>query len=1263
MGIRIKKMHESKQHYFGFKIIHMAAVILLLSIVIHSPSAQALNSVSATQEYTGCGTGNAAEITSCIYGVWINAYKMTGCAISQLTSAASATQLIVYVPNNSVCGYAQVPMVFPAVWICTSGTPDTANPPNCIRSSTIQDTVKNNGCDGSFAAAGTNPCNAGTGNKYEHEVDYVGTGSYPLKLERTYNSGSSTPSSVEMTVWGNQWRSAYDKTIIVNNNGVVTTATVKRASGKRYYFNLANGTWVGDSDVVGTLVQLTVPTVPPTVTGWRYTNENNEIETYDVSGNMISITNIAGVSQILSYSCMAVSATCPVATPSTIAPTAGLLIRVSDSAGHQLNFIYDGYGRVVKMTDPAGGVYTYTYSGITYTANLISVDYPDGKIRTYLYGEAANVSSTPAAGITYTHALTGILDENGTRYASWTYDSQGRAASSEHGAFGSSIDHVGLVYGTPDANGNSTTSVTDPRGNVRNYAFGTILGMLKNTGITGQPCNGCNALLTYDANGNVASSSDFKGNTTCYAYDQTSNLETDRLEGLAPGVACPTTLSAYTPTVGTAQRLISTQWNTTYRKPTIVAEPSLITNYVYNGEVVGVTTNVCGYQANAVTPVPGVVCSKTVQATTDTTGALGVSAAVTGLPRTWAYTYNSSGQVLTADGPRTDVNDITTYTYDTQNNLDTVTNALSQVTTLGSYDANGRPGTITDPNGFITDLVYDARGRLKSRTTGGEITSYTYDGVGQLTDVSTPSGASYTYTYDQAHRLTEIADNLGNHINYTLDVMGNRTLEQTFDSAGNLSRTHSRVFDALNHLYQDIGAVNQIATFTYDANGNLTNITDPLNRKTVHGFDALNRIVTSTDAAVGITLYSYDNLNQLVKVTDPKVLSTQYQRDGLGNLTQQTSPDTGVTTSTYDAAGNVLTRTDAKGQVTTYTYDVLNRLTKITYQPSVSGSIQQTATYQYDQGTYGIGHLTQITDNTGITDYGYDQHGRLITEARQVQGMTYTTIYSYDTSGRLVSIGYPSGRLVSYAFDAMGRTNQISTTLNAISQILASSVAYEPFGSVHSFNYGDGVTAPVQTYIRQRDQDGRIASYALHGKAMAIVYDAASQIKSITDPQNLLNPASYGYDALSRLNSFLYGSTSQAYYYDADGNRTSQMLGNTTTYSFGAGSNRLSGIQVSTAVSRPVNQDANGSTIADMSRQYSYDLRGRLVQVATAQGVVTYEVNALGLRVHKIDPYANTDILYHYDSQGHLIGESAVGSATFTREYIYLGDQPVAVMK
>ncbi len=1165
---------------------------------------------------------------------------VTSCpANSVIASPTSCSCNIGYKPSNIASGIATACILQSAA----EPSKNVAQPCTNTPASTIASTQQN---------ACTNPINSGTGGKHQREGDYSGVGPYPLIGDRNYDSGGATLSAVDATVWGSQWRSTYDRLLSYASNGVISAATVKRADGKQYYFTLIGTSWVGDADIVGSLVRLGVDAAGNAI-GWIYTNEHDEVETYDAAGKLTTISNRAGLTQTLSYSDGTAGANggyvldaAGVAT--AVVLPAGKLIRVTDPAGHTLQYGYDTAGRVVKMTDPAGGSYLYSYSDTTsLSANLTSVKYPDGKVRTYLYGETANVSATPATGVSYVHALTGIIDENGNRYASWTYDAQGRATSSEHGTFGSGIDHVGLTYTAPDANGNSSTSVTDPRGNVRTYTFSTLLGVVKNTGITGQPCNGCSAAFTYDSNGNVASRTDFKGNTTCYSYDLARNLETVRIEGIAAGTACPANLSSYVPStaVGSVERKTTTQWHATLRLPLAVAEPLRLTTYTYDTQ--------------------GNLLSRSTQATTDTTGGAGLAAATSGTARTTSYTYNTAGQILTIDGSRTDVADITRYSYDVQGNLATVTNALNQQTALGNYDANGRPGTLTDPNGQIASLSYDARGRLITRSSGTETTRYTYDGVGQLIGVSAASGANYTYTYDAAHRLTDITDNLGNRISYTLDAMGNRTKEQTLDAAGNIVQTHSRTFDALNRLYQDIGAINQTTTYAYDANGNLTNITDPLNRQSTRSYDALNRLVSNTDAAAGNTRYGYDGQDQLLSVTDPKNLTTQYQRDGLGNLTQQTSPDTGITVNTYDAAGNVLTRTDAKGQIASYTYDALNRLTGIRYSGGTAPA--QTVSYQYDQGTNGIGHLTGLTDMTGTTAYSYDTHGRLTGETRQPSAApttTYTTAYSYDPQGRLTSITYPSGRTVNYTLDGLGRINQIATTYNATTKVLTSNISYEPFGGVHSFTYGDGTSAPVQTYVRQRDQDGRIASYTLNGKPIAIGYDIASQISFIADPLNLANTANYSYDPLSRLTGYTQNALSQNYGYDADGNRLTQTIGATTTnYGYAPGSNRLASIQVGTGIPQPLTQDAVGATTSDATRQYTYDTRGRLIQTTTAQGVINYEVNALGLRTRKQVPYSNTDTQYYYDVQGHLIGESPTGSSQFTREYIYLGDQPVAVMQ
>ena len=1091
----------------------------------------------------------------------------------------------------------------------------------------------------------TNPINSGTGNKYQPETDYAGGGLFPLRAERTYNSGGTTPSAVQETVWGSQWRGSYDRAIAFNTNGVISTATVKREGGKQYYFNLSGTDWVSDADVVGTLTRLGVD-ANGNATGWTYKNEQDELEIFDAAGKLVSIANRAGLTQTLTYSDGTAGANGGYVLDATGTPTAtvlpaGRLIRVADPAGRTLQFGYDAAGRVVKMTDPSGGVYLYTYSDTTLTANLTSVTYPDGKVRIYLYSETANVSSTPNAGVSYAHSLTGILDENGNRYASWTYDAQGRATSSEHGAYGSGIDKVTLAYTAPDANGNSTTTVTDVMGVTRTYNFNTILGVVKNTGITGQPCNGCNAALTYDANGNVASRTDFNGNKVCYAYDLARNLEAVRLEGLPAASACPADLAAYVPSTaaGSVERKTTIQWHATLRLPTTVAEPLRTISYTYDAQ--------------------GNLLTRSIQPTSDANGGAGPNATAAGTPRISSYTYNTAGQVLTVDGARTDASDITSYAYDTQGNLVAVTNALNRTTALGGYDAHGRAGILTDPNGLATYLAYDARGRLTSRNAGGENTAYTYDGAGNLTHVTLPSGAAYSYTYDAAHRLIQISDAQSNRLIYTLDNAGNRTREELFDAANNKIQTRSRVFDSLSRLYQDIGAVNQTTTYTYDANGNLLTVTDPLNRLTTNVYDALNRLSQVTNPDSGIIRYAYDGLDQLAGVTDPRNLITQYQRDGLGNLTQQLSPDTGSTTNTYDAAGNLLTKTDAKGQVASYTYDALNRLTAITY----SGGQTQTVSYQYDQGANGVTHLTGIQDATGSTAYGYDNHGRLVSETRQSHGASYTTGYSYDAQGRLTAITYPSGRTVDYTLDTQGRINRIATSYNGTIRVIASNIAYRPFGGVQSFTFGDGTTAPVQTYTRQADQDGRIAGYTLNGQSRMIGYDAASQIAFISDPQNPAATANYSYDPMSRLTGYTQGTLNQSFGYDTVGNRVSQTVGSTTsTYSYAATSNRLTGIQTG-ANAQSLTQDANGATTSDATRQYAYDNRGRLIQATTAEGVINYEVNALGLRVRKQVPYANTDTLYHYDAAGHLIGENEQGTTRYTREYIYLGDQPVAVMQ
>lgn len=437
-------------------------------------------------------------------------------------------------------------------------------------------------------------------------------------------------------------------------------------------------------------------------------------------------------------------------------------------------------------------------------------------------------------------------------------------------------------------------------------------------------------------------------------------------------------------------------------------------------------------------------------------------------------------------------------------------------------------------------------------------------------------------------------------------------------------------------------------SYQYDAVGNLTQITSPLGHVTKQSYDALNRLSKITDPNNGIIQYLYDGLDQLASVTDPRGLMTTYTVNGVGNRTALTSPDTGSSASTFDAAGNPVSTTDAKGQVTQYQYDILNRIARIAY---ADGS---QIDYSYDQGSNGLGRLTQIVEPGSTTQYAYDQRGRLLTETRTMSGASHVAAYAYDNIGRLVSMTYPSGRIVTYSRDSLGRIHQIATTKDGITQAVVSQVHYRPFGPVQSITFGNG-----QSYSRSYDLDGRTTGYTLNNQPQMLSYDAASRITAISDAGNSANNASYGYDLLDRLTSHLSPNTSHSYGYDAAGNRTSQTnSAAVTTYAYAANSNRLT--QISGSQAAMVSTDVNGSIVDNGVNQFHYDARGRMISANTALGPVQYRINALGQRVQKITPTETT--LYHYDMRGNLIGESTPQGAV-QKEYLYLDEIPVAAFQ
>jgi YD repeat-containing protein len=332
------------------------------------------------------------------------------------------------------------------------------------------DLAKNHGMPNELECVG-NPINVGTGNKYQYEHDYSSADSFPLIFDRHYNSDAPATSSL-----GGYWRGTYDRSIVISSSGKTQLAKAYRADGKVYIFTLLNGLWQADPDVADRLYQ--------TATGWRYVQKNNQSEEYDANGRLIKLLDQNGLTQQLEYN------------------AANQVSRVSSSFGSALTFNYDASGKLTSVIDPANNTYQYSYDAV---GNLTHVTYPDNSSRQYLYEDAV-----------FPHALTGIINENNVRFATWHYDSSGRAISSEHAGGAEKVD---VVY-----NSDGSRFVSNTLGQVKTYFAGSMFGSVKVGAIDTKPCFTCagssNINFSYDSKGFLNSAVDANNNTNYLSYNE-----------------------------------------------------------------------------------------------------------------------------------------------------------------------------------------------------------------------------------------------------------------------------------------------------------------------------------------------------------------------------------------------------------------------------------------------------------------------------------------------------------------------------------------------------------------------------------------------------------------------------------------------------------------------------------------------------------------------------------------------------------------------
>ncbi len=848
--------------------------------------------------------------------------------------------------------------------------------------------------------------------------------------------------------------------------------------------------------------------------------------------------------------------------------TAGKLTAVTGPFGHTLSFGYDA-SHLTSLTDPAGKIITYGYDA---NNNLALVTYPDGTSKRYHYENAS-----------FPHHLTGISDENEVRFATYAYDTTGKVSSTERATTSNGGAQQRLTF---SFDSDTQTTVTDAVGASWVLTFQKQLGV-KNLVRRVNQQDGKAVILAYDSQNNLIRYTNEEGQTTSFGYNG-SNQKLSQTEALGAPEERTTTYQYLSPTLSL---------------PTLIQSPSV---YAGHQKQTGIT-----YQNN--NPV--------------TITQSGYTPDGTPVSRTLALQYNAAGQVISLDGPRTDVADVTTFEYydcttgAECGQLKSITNALGQRTTYDSYNAKGKLTQATDANGLVTQYAYDDRGRVtdiaQTPPAGTPRTAhYTYNAGGQLIQVRYPDGGSLSYIYDDAHFLRSITDVLGDKIEYRYDLKGNRLENLVKDPDGTLVRSLTAAYNVRNQL-TSFNAGGSLTQQVHDAIGNLTSETDPNNANasspvtTNYSYDALNRLIQIFDRLGGPAAFNYDVNDRPIQVTPSNGISTRDVYDDLGNLLQEQSPTRGQTAYTYNDAGQVTSRTDADNFSVTYSYDAVGRLTGIDY-PGTDDDIS----YQYDSApgcTHGIGRLCQAVDASGVTRYAYDAFGNLTKETKTELSVAYTTQYSYDAQNRITSLTYPDGRTMTYTRNPTGRVTDIAMTNGGTTTSLLSAVTTRADGLITAQTFGNGLTE-----TRGYDLQGRLTSQTLGGESRRYTYDANGNLMT-------LPPSSYNYDLIDRLVQATLGTDSFSYVYEGNGD----LLYKTST---------------------PPNPSPRDDA-------FSYNAPGQLTEYRQGGAIKgSYVYDHRNLRTRKNDTRGTT--VYHYDQGGQLIAETQP-DGTLIRAYVWLNTTPI----
>jgi RHS repeat-associated protein len=484
--------------------------------------------------------------------------------------------------------------------------------------------------------------------------------------------------------------------------------------------------------------------------------------------------------------------------------------------------------------------------------------------------------------------------------------------------------------------------------------------------------------------------------------------------------------------------------------------------------------------------------------------------------REWLFGYDTFGNLTSVTDPKgvstaTAGDYTTTYAYDANGQLRTVTDANQHTTTYGGFDPNGYPQTTTGPAPYNKPVVtaYDPLGQVLSVTNQlGRTLTQTYDVYGRplvkkvpedqangvyvttpapvydsndnVTQATSPNGAASTAVYDNADEITSAtapkdhAADPDRTTTYTYDAIGE--LKTTTEPKGTLTTTDAtdyvttETYDAIGELTDVTSANGDKVSYQYDNVGNATVVVDPVKNATADttdyttktAFDLDHRPYQATDAA-------------------GKVTRTGYDKDGLKTTT--TDADNNTTTSSYDERGKVSqvqapyqgTAGSPTYRTTSYAYDQVGNTTKvISPRANAAGSttafVSQTVYDELNRPKETIAPYDPAdpTYNKPVSTYTYYDDAGQVTKTSQPPSSGQTarndTTYTYYDNGLPKTSTDPWAITTTYGYDELG--NQTARTLTSAGGSSSRTMgwSYYPDGSLAS-RTDNGVPVGLQVVL------------------------------------------------------------------------------------------------------------------------------------------------------------------------------------------------------